>query len=233
MKKKRGHEREHEKGKSIRHIIFGAEDGLISTLGFLSGVTGAHLSTLTIAIVGIAEIFAAALSMGIGTYLSSKSQTEVLQRNIDVEKSHLERSPVRERKELEEMYKKKGFKGKELEKIVNKLMSNKKIALNEMMTSELGIIPGKGENPIRSAFVMFGTFMILAMIPFTPYLLFSREKAIAISVIATVSALFCVGALKTRLTRKNWFTSGLEMLIFGVCAAFVTYYIGQFISSLY
>ena len=229
MKKKQ----EHERGKFIRHIIFGAEDGLISTLGFLSGVTGAHLSKFTIAIVGIAEVFAAALSMGIGTYLSSKSQTEVLQRNVELEKLQIEKAPKRERKELEELYRKKGFKGKELGKIINKIMSNKKVVLNEMMSSELGIIPGRIENPISSALIMFSTFMILAMIPFAPYLLFPVSKAITISVIATVLALFCVGAAKTRLTKRNWFTSGLEMLVFGALAALVTYYIGLFISSLY
>lgn len=230
---KRGHSKEHEKGKFIRHFVFGAEDGLISTLGFLSGIAGAHLAKLTIVIVGIAEVFAAALSMGIGTYLSTKAHTELNERNIEIEKSHIKKDPKIERKEIEYIYKQKGFKGAELKRIVNKICSNKKILLREMMVSELGILPGKFENPIKSALVMFFTFLILAMIPLFPYLLYPVSQAIKLSITLTVLALFLVGAVKTKVTNKNWFRSGFEMLIFGILAALVTYFIGNFISGLY
>lgn len=233
MEKKRSHLKEYEKGKFIRHFIFGAEDGLISTLGFLSGITGAHLAKFTIVIAGFAAVFAAALSMGIGTYLSSKSQTELIKRNIEVEKSYIEKYPKLEKKEIESIYRKKGFKGGELKRIVNKIFSNKKVLLKEMITSELGILPGKFENPVQSALVMFFTFIILAFIPLFPYLIFPVSQAIIISITLTVLTLFLVGAIKTKLTKRNWFTSGLEMLIFGILAAIVTYYIGNFISTLY
>ena len=124
MKKRQiSHKTKHQKGRFIRHFIFGAEDGLISTLGFLSGIAGAHLSKATIVIAGIAEVFAAALSMGIGTYLSSKSQIEVYKRDIEVEREEIESEPKLERKEIEAIYRKKGFKGKELKVIVNKICS--------------------------------------------------------------------------------------------------------------
>ena len=235
MKKKRKvvHKVEHQKGEFIRHFIFGAEDGLISTLGFLSGIAGAHLAKLTITIAGMAEVFAAALSMGIGTYLSSKSQTELIKRNIELERLHIKKYPKLEKQEIKDLYKKKGFKGKELEKIVNKIFSNKNVLLEEMMTSELGVLPGKFEKPIKSALIMFFTFFVLAMIPLFPYLLFKVSEAVIISTFLTVTALFLVGAIKTKLTNRNWLNSGLEMLIFGILAALVTYYIGNFISTLY
>ena len=221
-----------ERGKFIRHYIFGAEDGLISTLGFLSGITGAGISHLIIIIVGLAEIFAAALSMGIGTYLSSKSQIELKQRKIEIEKEIIERYPKFEKKELETMYRKKGFKGNELKKIVNKIFQNKQILLKEMLAFELGINPKKFENPKKSAFIMFISFFILAMIPLSPYLVFPNEIAIFMSVILTVLALFLVGAVKTRLTKRNWLDSGLEMMFLGLIAAIITYFVGEFISSL-
>ncbi len=234
MKKKMfSYDREHQKGKFIRHFIFGAEDGLISTLGFLSGIAGAQLSKFTIVIAGISEVFAAALSMGIGTYLSTKSQTELMHRNVEIEESHIKKYPKMERREIEEIYIKKGFKGKELKKIVDKICSNKEILLREMMTSELGILPGKYENPVKSAMVMFFTFFILALIPLFPYLIFPVSTAIVTSITLTVLTLFLVGAVKTRLTNRPWFTSGLEMLIFGLIAAIITYYIGEFISTIY
>jgi len=234
MKKKRklGHQAEHEKGKFIRHFIFGAEDGLISTLGFLSGITGAGLSHFTIAIAGVAEVFAAALSMGIGTYLSSKSQTELIKRNIEIEKIHIEKYPQLEKKEVEDFYRKKGFKGIELKHIVNKICSNKKVLLKEMLTSELGIFPKRFENPLKSAVVMFISFIILAMIPLLPFILIGNSP-LTYSIIFTLIVLFLVGATKTRLTKRNWFYSGLEMLVLGLVATIVTFYIGEFISTLY
>ncbi|MFH1592059.1 MAG: VIT1/CCC1 transporter family protein [Candidatus Woesearchaeota archaeon] len=235
MKKKREKfESEHEKGKFIRHFVFGAEDGLISTLGFLTGIVGASLSHITIVIVGIAEVFAAALSMGIGTYLSTKSSVELIKRNIDIEKDEIKIMPKRERKEIEVMYRKKGFKGNKLKKIVDKIVSNKKVWLGEMLGFELGIVPGKYENPIKSAVIMFFTFIVLAFIPLASYLFVENVmSALFTSVVLTMITLFLVGAIKTKLTRKAWWKSGLEMMVLGLVAAIVTFYIGQFISGFY
>ena len=232
IKKKKNHREQHEKGKFIRHIIFGAEDGLISTVGFLSGITGADLPQVAIVIAGITQVFAAAFSMGIGTYLSSKSQTEVVKRNIEQEKEEIEKTPRRERKEIEILYRKKGFTGKELKTIVERICSNKEVLLNEMTLSELGIIPGKFENALKSALVMFLSFTILAMIPLSPYLFLPIDTAIIISISLTAITLFIVGAVKTRLTKRNFIYSGLEMLLFGLVAAGITYIIGEFISTL-
>jgi len=224
---------EHERGKFIRHFIFGAEDGLISTLGFLAGVAGAGLSQIVIVVAGIASVFAAALSMGIGTYLSSKSQAELIKRNIDVEREGIEKTPKLIKKEMESIYRDKGFKGRDLKKIVNTLCADKDVCLSEMAVAEFGVVPGKVENPFRASVVMFFTFIILAMIPLFPYLLFSVGDAIIVSIVLSVIALFVVGATKTRLTKKSWFRSGFEMMILGLIAAIVTYYIGQFVGGLY
>ena len=221
-----------EKGKFIRHSIFGAEDGLISTLGFLSGIAGANLAGFTIIIAGVAEIFAAALSMGIGTYLSSKSQTELIKRKIELEKEEINKFPKLERKEVEKIYRKKGFKGQELKKIVNKIISNKNLFLEEILVEELGIIPKNFENPLKSAFVMFFTFIVLALIPLLPYLFLPITNAIIASIILTTLTLFLIGAIKSKLTKRNWFYSGLEMMSLGLLAAVVTYYTGNIISSI-
>jgi len=236
MKKKRRkalHE-EHERGKFIRHFIFGAEDGLISTLGFLAGVAGAGLSHFVIVISGFASVFAAAISMGIGTYLSTKSQAELIKRNLDVEREGIEKTPKLIKKEMEAIYRNKGFKGRDLKNIVNTLCSDKDVCLNEMAVAEFGVVPGKVENPFRASIVMFFTFIILAMIPLFPYIIFSAVgDAIIVSIVLTVIALFIVGATKTRLTKKSWFKSGFEMMILGLIAAIITFFIGQFISGLY
>jgi len=230
---KKGFGHKHTEGKFIRHFIFGAEDGLISTLGFLSGIAGASLAHFTIVVAGIAEVFAAALSMGIGTYLSSKSQREVSERLIQEEKEEIEKTPSLQRKQIEHIYRNKGFKGKDLKMICNKVCSNKDLMLKEMLAYELGIIPGKFENPVSSSFVMFFTFLILAFIPLFPYLIFPISQALPYSIIFTLIALFLVGSTKTKITKRNWFKSGFEMLALGAIAALITFYIGNFVSTLY
>ena len=202
-------------------------------MGFLSGIAGANLSHVTIVVAGFAEIFAAAFSMGIGTYLSTKSQVELMKRKIALEKEEIETVPVMEKREIERLYRKKGFRGKELGMIVNRICSDKRLWLNEMLVADYGIIPEQFENPTRAAFVMFITFFVLALIPLLPYLLLPVSYAIVVSIILTVSALFIVGAAKTQLTKKIWWKSGLEMLLFGIIAALVTYYLGEFIAQLY
>lgn len=223
----------HERGKFLRHFVFGAEDGLISTLGFLSGIAGASFSHAVIVITGAAGVFAAAFSMGIGTYLSTKSHAELMKRNLDVEKEGIEKTPRLIKKEMELIYREKGFKGKNLKNIVNTLCADKKVCLREMAVAELGVLPGKYENPFKASVVMFITFLVLAMIPLFPYLIFSVGNAIIVSIVLSVVALFVVGAAKTKLTKKSWVRSGFEMMIFGLIAAVVTFYIGQFVSGLY
>ncbi|MBI3989216.1 MAG: VIT1/CCC1 transporter family protein, partial [candidate division NC10 bacterium] len=120
-------------GKAIREVVFGMHDGLITSLGFLSGVSGAQAGRDFILLAGLASAFAQTLSMGFGAYLSTKSEREFYQREIDRERYEIDHLPEKEREELRVIYRQKGFREDEVEMIVKHLTSDKELWLKTMM----------------------------------------------------------------------------------------------------
>ena len=156
-------------GMLIRDAIFGVNDGIVSMLALIAGLSAALMTTKVIIISAFAEAFAGALSMAVGTYISTKSQMEFLQHELGDENRSVVQRPRLERKHLIEIYRKKGFQGKELESIVDKIMSNPKVWKDVMQREELGFSPAILQNPIHSGFVMFIAFLIASMVPLVPY----------------------------------------------------------------
>ena len=171
-------------GDYLRELTFGVEDGLVSTLGFVVGMTTAAVSGRIIIIGGIAEAVAAGTSMAAGTYLSVKSQAEFF--------SYLEN----------------------------------KIKRSGNREAEKKVIHSNIENPGKASLIMFLSFMIMAAIPLLPYFFFEAGKALKISILATMLALFIFGAEKTRITKRSWFKSGVEMTAIGAIAALAGYLVG-------
>ena len=130
-------------GMMLRYLVFGAEDGMISTLGFLTGITGAAFAKNAIILATTVEVLAAALSMAVGTYLSTKSETEYLQAKIAQEKEGIENAPEQGKEELRELLIKKGYGEKELEKTMKNILKNKKKWLDLLVAEETGFIPRK------------------------------------------------------------------------------------------
>jgi len=219
-------------GGLIREFVFGAEDGMLGTLGVVTGIVGAAITSDIVILAGIAEIVAGAFSMAAGTYLATKSQIEFYNKEKEREKKEIDELPWVEKKEIEILYKAKGFKGRELKDIVNKITSNKKIWLNIMMEEELGLVESRFENPRKAAVLMSVSFIFGGILPLAPYFMFNTLTALVLSVILTITGLFCVGAGKTILTKGKWWKSGLEMLIAGGLAAVVAFLIGRAISGL-
>src|SRR3989338_7265816 len=118
-------------------VILGINDGLIETLGFVTGVFGATAAGKIIIITGMAQIIAGSISMAVGAYVSQKAFKEFYDREEEIEKREMEAKPEEERDEVEAIYKKKGFKGDELKTAVHRITSDKKVWLDTMMVQEL------------------------------------------------------------------------------------------------
>ena len=121
----------------------------------------------------------------------------------------------KERQEIVDIYKAKGFQGDELQKIVDKITSNKDVWLKTMLTEELGINLEILGSPFRGALVMFGAFLLGGILPILPYFavkagLISSGVSIAIAIGVSVVSSFIVGAIKGRMAKKNWFKGGIE-----------------------
>jgi predicted membrane protein (TIGR00267 family) len=221
-------ERWHKK-VNVREIVFGFNDGSISTLALLAGVTGGALARGQILIAGFSGVIAGAISMAIGAYISSKSEIEHHQSEIERERREIEEVPEIEREEIRQIYMKKAdFTDEELRLIVNRITGDKKAWLDSMMKEELGLFEERFENPVKVGLIMLAAFLVGGLVPITPFLLLSipQTSLIATSVVTFVS-LFLIGVWKTTFTSKYWLLSGMEMVFVGILATVIPYLIGD------
>lgn len=221
------------KGRAIREVVFGMHDGLITTLGFLSGVNAVTASWRLIMIAGLAEAFAQTLSMGFGAYLSTKSEREFYQREIARERLEIETAPEKERDEIREIYRSKGFSDDEIEIMVMRLTANRELWLKAMMMEELGLIEERFDNPIRVGLLIGASSLVGAFLPILPYFFLELNWAFTASIAVAAMALFATGAGKTWLTRKAWWRSGLEMMGIGLLVSVAGYGIGRVLGALW
>jgi predicted membrane protein (TIGR00267 family) len=215
-------------GGGVRDMIFGANDGLVSTLAFVAGVFGAITDPHIILLSGIAELFAGTISMAAGAYQSSKSELEVLERESQRKESKKGRTPEEEREELIKFYQGEGFKRGEAEAIVARIAEEKELPAQAETLEELGLAPEELGNPVKAGVLCGVSFGLAALVPILPFVFpIGCWEALIASAVATLATLFGVGAMKTIFSRKNWVRSGLEMMVIGASAAAITYMIGK------
>ncbi len=215
------------KGKLIREVIYGATDGLVTSLGFVIGVFGALHDSRIILITGIAGATAGSLSMGFSAYISSKSQMEFFLAEIERERREMKEMPDKEREEIRKIYRAKGFQGEELEMVVRRITSKPSVWLRVMMEEELGLLVESFETPWVIGGVTALSYAAAAFLPILPYAGPSPQAAFPWSVGISIVALFILGAGKTYWTRLSAWRSGLEIVGIGIISALVGYGIGH------
>lgn len=233
---KKDHEPHNESGKYIKSLIYGGLDGIITTFAVVAGVAGASLDASIVLIMGFANLIADGLSMAIGDYLSTKAESEYQQIERARETWEVEHYPEGEKQELVELYTAKGLSEEDAQKVTDILSKNKETWVSIMMVEELGIVEND-ESPIKNALITFFSFLIFGFIPLVAYVSSSFIPGMSgytfiIACILTGVTLFILGALKVKVTGKNWFRSGLEMLIVGGIAAIAAFLIGKLLSGL-
>ena len=215
----------------LRDAVFGTQDGLISTVGALTGIAAGTHDGETVVIAGFVIVAVESLSMAAGSYLSSKSQQQYLDRMLREEEEEIRTEPEKERQEIFEMYRSRGYANEEIEIIARRLMSDPKLLLEDMAHKELGIYPGSMEEPLGNAIVMGATYIMGGLVPMLPYLFLPIEAAMPVSVIGTLTALFLFGGLKGRVVKQSWWRSGLEMLTIAGLAALIGFVIGRLVDQ--
>lgn len=212
---------------AIRDLIFGAEDGLVSILGLVTGVAAGTTSSSIVLLAGVVGAISGAISMAAGNYLGVKSHIEVLQHRLQEEEKSIREHPRLEYEELVNYYQDRGLTAEEIQSVVPAVMRNRSFLMEEMASHELGISPSELKNPIWKAFWIFAAYIIAAIFPVLPYALFAQNIAMTISIIGTVLALFSVGAAKTVYTGRNPIKSGFEMLAIAAMAGIAGYLAGR------
>ena len=214
-------------------MVFGAEDGMVSTLGAVTGIATATQDLFTTVLSGFVVISVESISMGVGSYLSTKSEREINERKLYEEKRELHEFPEDEREELEEMYIEDGWPKKLAGEMAQAASENHDLFLQEMAYRELEIIPNNMGHPIRNGLVMFVSYIVGGLIPLVPYLFLPLGSAIVVSVCVTLVGLFSLGSYTTRFTKRTWWKAGLEMLGLASAAALVGYAVGQAVDVLF
>jgi len=233
----RSREEEHITGGGrIRSIILGLNDGLISTFTLLVGIAAATLAkgNAIVILAGIAAMVSGAISMGLGEYISSKSEYNYIKNEMKKEAAEIELFPEEEKSEVRDMFENMGLRGETLSACVDTLTSNKDVWLNFLLRSELGL--EEPENPAIGAILTFFSFTFGAIIPLSPYFLNLGIVSLIISSILSFALLAVVGSMKTKITGETKLKGALEMLFIGTIAFICSYSIGlwleQFIAGL-
>ncbi len=219
-------------GRVLREIVFGMNDGLISQLGFVAGVSGALEETGPIIAAGLAALVAGTVSMAIGGYVSTKAQREFYESEIRREVHEMATMPEHETEEVRQLYRAKGFEGAELDRIVKHITSNRDVWLKVMMEEELGLFPEHETHPLVSTAYIGSSFALGALIPLLPYFVLPPAASLVVAIALSMLTLFGIGAAKARLTHRAWLPSGLEIMGFGLMAAVVGYVIGRIVGEL-
>jgi VIT1/CCC1 family predicted Fe2+/Mn2+ transporter len=215
----------------LRPVVFGGSDGLVSNLALVMGVAGASSDNQAIVIAGIAGLLAGAFSMGVGEYISVRSQHELFDAQRRLQERQLRDDEPGERAILESVYRERGFTADEARGIVDTLFATPERALASMMRDEVGLDPKAIGGPWAAAGSSFLAFVFGAIIPLLPFLLAGGAVALVGSVAVSLVALFLLGLGVSRLTQRPPLICGLRQMTLGGVAALVTFVIGQAIGA--
>jgi VIT1/CCC1 family predicted Fe2+/Mn2+ transporter len=221
-----GRERWHQMGGSwISGAIYGANDGLAAVFGIVTGVSGATGGSSFVLTAGLAGAVASALSMATGAFLAERSQAEVVAANVERERQEITEHPEEEKEELSLFYQLKGIDPQTADELAERLAQQPDAMLRALATEEFGGYEHPG-SPAQASFAAGLSTGVGAIIPVIPFMFWTGTGAIVAAAIISLVAHFLVGAAKSLVTLRTWWSAGLEMTLAGVIVGGATYVVG-------
>ena len=215
----------------LRAAVFGLNDGLVSIACLVLGVAGAAAGSEAILLTGVAGLLAGAFSMAAGEYISMKSQREMFEYQIGLERDELAEYPEEEAGELALIYMARGMPEKEALALGKKMIADPEVGLDTLAREELGLNPDELGSPWTAASSSFIAFTLGGAIPLVPYLIGIKSQSLEISIGLTAFSLFGIGACLSLFTGRGAFMGGLRMLLIGGGAGLLTYGIGHLMGA--
>ncbi len=210
----------------LADVILGGQDGLVNVLGVILGVAAATSDARIVIAAGMAATFAESISMGAVAYTSKLAEDDLYHSEREREHRHIQLVPDVEIEEIRDIYRKKGFEGETLEKIVEVITSNPDVWVNVMMAEEFQMSPPEKSKALNSALIVGFSALAGSFIPVFPFFFWTVNLSIWISIIIAALTLFSVGVYKARVTIGKPFRSGMEMAIIGTLSALAGYVVG-------
>jgi VIT1/CCC1 family predicted Fe2+/Mn2+ transporter len=215
------------RGGNLRAAVFGVNDGLVSNASLILGIAGASTDARVVLLTGVAGMCAGAFAMAAGEYVSVRSQRELFEYQIGLERDELAQYPEAEAQELALIYTAKGLPAKEASRLATKLVADPEHALDTLAREELGLNPDELGSPWGAAISSLLSFAIGAAIPLLPFIFGAGANALWITVALTAIALFAIGATLSLFTGRGALVSGVRMLLLGGLAGAVTFAVGR------
>lgn len=214
-------------GGNLRAAVFGVNDGLISNTSLILGVAGATADVKIVLLTGVAGLVAGAFSMAAGEYVSVRSQREMYEYQIALEREELEHYPEAEAEELALIYAARGVEKEQAVRMATAITADPARALDTLAREELGLNPDELGSPWGAAAFSFASFAAGGAIPLLPFLVTTGPAALLASIAGAGAALFVVGACLSLFTGRSALRSGLRMLAIGAAAGGVTFAVGR------
>ena len=196
-------------GNWLREIVFGLNDGLVTTLIFIMAVS--TIAPAQIVLIVLGEVIAGGISMALGGFLSARTEQEVLEQRIATERYEIKHEPDEERAELREIYRRKGFSGPLLDRVVGHLTADEDRWHRALVHDELGVVEDRKINPWLQGLQVGLSFVVGGIIPTIPVLLSLPQARWWAYGLTAITALV-LGAIKARYTHKSPVRAGLEFL---------------------
>ncbi|MFC1645339.1 VIT1/CCC1 transporter family protein [Patescibacteria group bacterium] len=221
------HNKESRFFDNTKEIIFGVEDGIVSTLGALTGIAIATGDQFVVIVSGLVIISVESISMGVGSYISNKSVKEIGERKLSEERMEVEELNEEERIELQGMYEKGGWSLELASDMAEFASKNNDLMLREMSYRELGIFPGKREGELFSGVIMFLSYVVGGFVPLVGYVFLPMSFAILCSITLSAFGLFLLGSFVSRYTNVLWWKVGSRILLLGGIATLIGFLMGS------
>jgi vacuolar iron transporter family protein len=217
----------------IREVVFGAQDGLVSTLAVVATVAGASGEAFPVVVAGVASALAGVFSMAAGEYIGSKSQREIFDAQIHAERHEVRDRPGEAEAEVAYMLTEEGLDEAEAAKIAALMARHPEVLLRTMVARELGIqVEDRGGSVLRGALFMGAAFGLGALVPVLPFVLVPFDMALQVAAVVTGAVLFAIGVVKSRWSHRSALSSGLEVLALAAVAGVAGYLFGTLLPQL-
>ncbi len=221
-------ERERVSGlRRIRELVFGAQDGLISTVAIAATMMAATQQNSVAVVAGLASAMAGTIAMAAGTYLGSRAASEMEEAEIALERTEIAAHPDEERAELVSTYRHDGYSMEEAEALADRIMQDRDLTLKVMAERELGISPEVAPDPRKDALVMGASYVLGGLVPLSAYIFLNDLAAIPLSIGLTLLALAGVGVSKARTAHRPVVPSVLEVTGIGAVSGLLGFLLGD------
>jgi len=228
-------------GGFLKPIIFGGLDGILTSFAIVAGAAGGGLSPTVVLILGFSNIFADAMSMGVGEFLSSKATNEWILSERRREEWEMENYPEGEIREMIEIYMKRGMSKEDATSVIETMAKYKDFFVDTMMQQELELqVPEEDhiQESMREGLIMFLSFSGFGAMPLLGYVIIpvllpdmDESHLFTAACLVTGLVLFFLGSVKSKFTNSHWSWSGMETLMLGGACATVAFTIGYYVNK--